>query len=363
MTNLVSIETHLKVSMSLLRTNEVIGAERSFWFDIGYREVKILHDDLDNSVNFSWNEGEKCVSIDVGIDIARLSYGSRCYFRCSCCRARCEEIHLLGGQGSCRSCLRGRISVKGPSQHDRRLERLSNYRDRLLGVDGRAPPRGSNRQRIVDALLADPATTRLFPELIGKLGAEKRARHRGARRALREQSPSRMAFIQALETGKSLEILPWVGKRRWSEAEEVPLSDGGAKLNIGIAEHHAAIDIRPICSALRARSDGLWAHSLIWPPQLDVPAMTIVAELTSKDTGHLLVATIDQSPPQMQRIRLEAWRSGPGRRWFMICGHTGARSMMLYFRNGVFASARHQRLVHASQRLAVQAPPTQDLLA
>lgn len=236
--------------------------------------------------------------------------GERYYFSCPRCQRSVETLHFFG-DWTCHLCINGRVSARGISAYERRVTKLHDLHDRLLGLDGRAPARGANRQRIANALRADKLTKEFFPDLRPLLNKEEdnqgRRDRRSAARLLRPGLSTADALaIDRAVTPPALPMEPrdssalYIGGAAGLIRAPIPVPT-----DVKILEHHPSLDIRVLAKHWKRHRAGEWAHGLRWRASANIPRMIVAATL-EEDDPHLLVVSEPQGEPRrLQKIQLQ----------------------------------------------------------
>jgi hypothetical protein len=353
----VRIEQHFKISAELLRRHGLFSPEEvACTFEFEHGRFFFSVDQSNTTLKICLPE-EVTASFVIPLNYAWLKKGCRHYLCCTRCYGNFNELHLVYDHWLCRRCSGGRISAKGPSPYERRVLRIERGRDRLLGLDGAGPARGRNRDKIAAALIADPLTARLHPDLMALLEAQAR------REISRKRKAAKLRHWPELTTAHALALgAPTAPPVMLAEAHDTGLIyiDGAwapevpsaADDGLGILEQHPSLDVRVLSRRWNQQRNVRWAHTLVWPEACGISEMLVVAELRAKSDPHLLVITQVRSMSKTtQKIGLcPVPAAGGGTRWFFICGLTGKRCELLSLRNEFFASPKAQRLVHQSQR-------------
>ncbi len=141
-----------------------------------------------------------------------------------------------------------------------------------------------------------------------------------------------------------------------TETEPLPRS-----VPIGFIDEAPALDIRVFSSRCDMTLPDLAGRWMRWPRESTGSAdhYLIFADLREAGAAllmaHGLGSNGDWFPPDVIQLSQTDNKGKP--RWYMHCPVLGTRCQILYYRNGRFASAKAQRLVHRSQR-AVPAKAT-----
>lgn len=135
---------------------------------------------------------------------------------------------------------------------------------------------------------------------------------------------------------------------------------GGAKVE---PLDRAALSSRALiklerCPALDARVlSRIWAGggasltTLVWPAGMeDATQFLLAADFSDASAPSVGLCRLSPGGPGFQSLTVEA--AGPYKpgNWVFRCPVLGTRHDVLFLRDGQFASAKAQRLVHASQR-------------
>lgn len=319
--------------------------------------MDILYHGDDNDISIStWEAGNVSDSM-IKLKNKQVEFGYRTYLCCPECHRSFEELHHVGGMWTCRMCAGGLIITSGPSKANRHYSKLAALRARLLGLDGKGPARGMNRQRIIGELQRTPFVDRLYSDLAPVFEAAIKKERGRRRRSLPRLRPG-LNTRDALAVGSRLTVLPALpapeSHTRLHLCGSATSESMLPPAQVGIIEHFPSLDIRLIAKAWQPDSEGRWAHTLVWRAGSG-GTMLLLADLDSRLGPHLRVAHEGSSGRVVQLIKLELRASGQGNRWYMLCPLTGRWCDLLSFRNGFFASPTAQRLVHQSQRLFAKA--------
>ena len=276
----------------------------------------------------------------IELEYSSARFGGRIRFICPRTGRICTKLHLYGDSFMSRRAHPG-ISVREGSPRQRRYEHVARLRDRLLGRDGKGPARGANRLRLIVRLLQSEIAFEVWPDLrrVALDSVETAMRRRGQPALGDRVGPN--ATAAAWEAGRTLtpgDDIHWL-----SNAVEQPsgLSEPRDK---GALEDHFGLDLNTLLTVSHARTDQLWAHTLVWQTDRETVELAVMVnwsqlEIQITDTSS---AILDPVP---QRIRLIRSHS----RYRFCCPISGKACDVLFLRDGRFASRTAQKLEYRSQ--------------
>ncbi len=335
------------VTIGMLRRAELFapGSSRRCGFAMADLTVVVLFIVEPNKLKFIWgtvdNHRSQIVDV-VGVD---TGVGTSLYFLCPEEHLRCAELVLTDEQflsWQAREKRGLRAAPQGAGRHPvlRKLERL-------LGRDGRGPARGRNRVKLLDAIELEPWVWLIDPQIAATLDKEfarlARERARPARSSRRATAPSPG---NGLADGVEVEITD--DQRDWARLLATAATTRRVRvrdLALAMVEDYPALSVDAMLAAgmlvpgaARARTFELaGAGACVVECHLERPGLAFAfINLAGDATGQII--GLDYN--------------GGCKRWTMLCPLSGARSRMLYLRDGVFGSRATNRLVHQSQRKA-----------
>ena len=234
--------------------------------------------------------------------------------------------------------------------------RAVSLSDRLLGRDGRGPPRGNNKAQIISELEILAGRVELDLETVVAIGVY---RDQVARfeKSVALKPPTTSTTAAAARIRREGYTAPAIIAASLSEAaDEARLAGvqaaGGIVLDrpIDFVDRYGVLSIRELTTLWPREAGGVWAQAFRWENQ-GSPKTYILADRVRRDRWFLLVRMYwDEEKRTTQVIEIEAGGQANPKR-YLRCPVTGRRVDQLYLRGGRFACADAQRLVHRSQRV------------
>lgn len=313
----------------------------------------IWHNEDDDSISIVWKAEERKQQT-VQLDRVHIGFGRRPYFVCPFTGARCLVLYFHIAFASAESL--------GLSRASRTAGRVVRWRAvanraeaRLTGSDGRPPARGRARSAAVRKLQKLGVTSSVAAAAISEVASAEVARLRRQHR--HHGGNGTYSTAAALQAGSKAQpsltsraIVAYLSSRLGE-----PATDAGSPVHdrVGLISDYPALDIRELEKTWLLDEDGHWGAVLAWPGGAEAPlTVYLMASFDILDRPALYLEADMAGQVLQQTIELERSRPGTPRRWFMRCPVTAVRKELLYFREGRFASAKAQRLVHPSQRAA-----------
>lgn len=352
-----------RIRIALLKREglfESRNSEKRLWsLGCGQQRFLIRADESRRELLVYW-QGETEGAQAVEIEWVQLRFGRRPYFVCPGTGERCLDLYLSRNILASREAHGLALASKRGSPGTRWRMRVERVSDHLLGRDGKPQARGSKRSRLVDEMRA-LSVGYLDKEVQNVVAAEEVRRRRARRRPYRSHRHagpmSTAAAFAYSESGVSFgSALAWMEPTLARAAAEGPTRPASEQEQrpVRILEEFAALDMRAL-NRIWPDQEKLWVAGLRWPAPAMCGAERIVFAVDVRNDASpiLLVRSVfSQAPPVEQVIELRPAHPGAPPRWFLVCPVTGQKCDILFLRDGYFASAKAQRLVHRSQRAA-----------
>ncbi len=303
-----------------------------------------------------WKDEGNLRSQIVQLTSISLPFGERPAFECPITSRACFDLCLYKERWASTVGHRLPVAIRSSNRLGRRQAKLEDVKNRLLGLEGTPKARGSNRRALVAAARKIPLALKMAPELypiVKAVDDEESLETARAHRSRRQDGP--FSTEAAIRRGASLGIHE---------------SDAQARTLLRLIPmrpveqlDHTVLRQRPLrrlegAATLNARVMGrLWDKTGAWMSVLAWPASAMegfkhweLATDFSDPAGQLLIRGAGLQRSSVQVIQtLPAGAYKPNNRVF-VCPVLGTRHDVLYLRDGLFASAKAQRLIHASQR-------------
>ena len=343
-------------------------ASTQIWpLELGTEKVVVIADRLRTRIELGPLSSKGSLQT-VRIERTKLRRGYRHFFRCPITGERCRRLYLIDGVFGGVAAFGGNRT--GPS--DRWLTKVYRLSDQLTGSGVSKRATGERRRRVAYELdritaagwfpsLAREGERALYEVLDGdnegdELEPQPRAKPRPPRS---DQRASGYSTAAALERGRNLhyrwaeddileELSESIETLGWGLPPARPWPTAFSQRPIAILEDHPALDVRVLTQAGLAVMDEIHAAVLQWPHG---PPVLLVADLREPDEAYLLLVHRFPNGETKEEVipLIPSWANHRAR-WYLRCPADGARRDLLFLRDGVFAGARAQRLVHRSQR-------------
>ena len=309
---------------------------------------------------FFWKDHDRDRDQLVTLTSVPRRFGAQVAFQCPISGKPCFELYYsrrgfasAGGLGILQASQRGSRIARGQAK-------LDGTTARLLGLEGFGRARGQNRERLIAKALEVPLATRIVPGLDTiaheqEQRARRRAQapHRSKRKTSAYSTEAALArgATEAPSTGRNTpqQLIAYIRTRAFQDSDPEAVRSRPPKL----LEQVAALDARELSRQWTGKPS--WQGVLMWPPEVMEGAekFVIVADLSDPETASVGLRGFG-SDGQARLHLLNVAPAGPNKptSWVFICPILGSRHDVLFLRDGLFASARAQRLVHASQRSA-----------
>lgn len=305
----------------------------------------------------AWKDEDQVQQERVSLSFNYLRFGERPVFLCPRTGENCYDLYLWRGRWASAEGHGLLHATRHGSRLDRRRAKLQSINARLEGLEGLPKARGATRARLVDRALTVPYATHLVGDLQSSCASEDRKRQKAAARRFRSTRKRGPCSTEAAAAGG--EAQPYRG---------VCSNDPRGMLAIIRGHRHqapdrAALSARPLLRledrpALDARVvSRTWATAkstlttLVWPMSMEgARQFVLAADFSDPSAPSVGLCRLSPDGPGFQSLTVEA--AGPYKpgNWVFVCPVLGTRHDMLFLRDGLFASAKAQRLVHASQR-------------
>jgi hypothetical protein len=310
-----------------------------------------------SSALIAWKDEDEFHQELVDHSINYLRFGERPVFICPLTGANCYDLYLYRGRWASAKGHGLLRATRHGSRHDRRRAKLESINARLQGLEGLPKARGINRARLVGRALTVPYATHLVADLADAAASEDRKRQKAAARRYRSTRKRGGCSTEAALAGGDAH--PYQG---------VCSNDPGGMLAIirGYRSgplDRAALAARPLrkledSAALDARVlSRIWTATqstlatLKWPGDMGGATLFVLAaDFRDRSAPSVGLCRLSPDGPGFQILAVEP--AGPYKpdNWVFLCPVLGTRHDVLFLRDGLFASAKAQRLIHASQR-------------
>lgn len=324
-------------------------------------DIKLLVESYppDDKIFITMIADDKAFINEISLGVTYLTGGKkRTSFICPITGAHCRKLYLSHVGFASRQGTPG-LNHSNSSPVQRHEQKLLRMRDRLLGLDGRGPARGRNRERLIDGLRKEPLIQLRWPELDEAFwnASQKQARteSRPLRSSHRSSHASTAAALKAGQPAAAVDLDPYLTLPSAALNNRLPLPSGYPRqLPVAILEGHPSLDIGVLGAFLRPLEFELCGHFLRWNDQAGnlLCEMLAIFDLRSPDQPLLSLQSPDGAHFHLQQL-IRLFPRASDRRWYMECPILGTRHDLLFLRDGDFASAKGNRLVHRSQRGAL----------
>lgn len=354
----ILLEGHPRIRLAHLRQFGVFGETGKEVIEITIaNRLFIFMRRTENLITVITSVQDRLIFRELDIVKVRVKFGFRWYFYCPWTGKRCVELHFIAGRFGSRESFGRRISAKNGSPTMRRYARMRRSADRLLGRDGRGPARGHNREKLIEYLRSQIGYESRDPVLNEQFRAhERRVRLQSLREIRNDQSNNPLSTQEALDCGSGMRDWPAYDQYRAKSGSEWLASGSSVAVprpqpSIARIENRATLDIRPIVRRFEPERRLVSGMQLGWPVEATGGArLMLFVDFRDPDHSCLTVRSEFEVgiPAAFQVIRLI--KAPLSRRWFMVCPVDGKHRDLLYFRDGIFASAAAHRLIYSSQR-------------
>ena len=289
---------------------------------------------------------------EIEIGVERRKDGPRRYFVCPAKGTRCRELHFYKGRFVSRRAVPG-LNPDKPSVTHRREVKLIRMRERLLGLDGKAPARGEVRDRILATFQQIPFVLIQWPDLKPLFEAQDQMRQRRRRRIARREyttdaQDTRLALWDGGRAGLKYNLVGYLSHSPSEYLETAaPQKDRFLNAPLERIDGRPSLDLRVLAKKWVIDDTATWSSPILWPSLWGL----LIVDFRDPAQPFLWLGSLQtpqgrQLPEQIIRLVPSAHKG----RWYMECPLSGRRCEILFFRDGVFASPKAARLVHGSQR-------------
>lgn len=353
------LEDYVELRVKDLNRRGIFEAEfeEVFVFRISGKEVRIRYLKARSVVILATMKNRKVVDQEFSVKRVQNNFGYKYYLLCNLTGKPVTTLYLSGDR------FRSRHSLQAPyasqaGQATRDQYEADALGRRMLGKDGRGPARGNNRDRLLQALLALEGRGALLEPDVQVVVAKQLARAaQPSRKPRTPRNEVSTAMAVRLRRRKgyhspSLIIGGMLDQIRWIRLRP-PAEPAGAVLDgpIRSIERYPRLSLQELTQLMPKDSVEIWAEALRWETDtLGQPLEVRIA--IDRQTGRrfaLVWSYLGDGERQEQVLEIAAGAQKNPRRYF-VCPVTGTRAETLYYRDGRFASAKAQRLIHSSQR-------------
>lgn len=355
----VLLEDHAELRAKDLNSRGIFeaGLGEIFVFRISSREVRIRYLDSQSVVLIATMTNRKVVDQAFPVKRVLNNFGYKYYFICDMTARPVTTLYLKDDRFRSRHYLGVPYTSQAGRIEKDQLETYTLVR-RLVGTDGRGPARGSNRDRVVQRLLTLESRGALL-ELDAQRAVQKHL-DRAVQPARKPRSPRdevstkkaamlrrrKGYFSPSLIIGGMLDDIRGIRVRP-------PAEPTGALLQGAIhsIDRYPCLSLPELAQMMPRDSQEIWAEALRWETKtLSEPLEALIAIDRRSSRRFALVRSFPRDGERHEQV-LEIVPGGQKNpKYYFVCPVTGARADTLYYRDGRFASAKAQRLIHASQR-------------
>ena len=303
-----------------------------------------------------WKDEWNLRSEVVQLTSVSLRFGERAAFECPLTRRACFALRLYKGRWASTAGHRLPVAIRSSNRLGRRQAKLERLKNRLLGLEGAPKARGNNRRALVAAARKMPLALQTAPELypISKTADDEESLQTArAYRSRRQEGP--FSTEAAIRRGAKLGVHESVTQAktllRLNPMQPVKQLDLTMlrQRPLRRLEFAAALDAR-ILGRLWDKA-GPWMTVLAWPAAaMEGFSYWELATDFSDPARHMLIRGVGLPRSNVQVLQTRPAGAYKPNNRVLVCPVLGTRHDILYLRDGLFASARAQRLIHASQR-------------
>lgn len=347
-----SVEAHPTISIELLRRSGALSPDEL--------KAQLYNDEGDWTLSI--NREMTSLKIElierfdehvwfVKLTSAPASFGVRYYFTCPITRSRVTKIHLINGRWGARRAFLGALS-KTPSRAHRQEEQIQKDYDRIVGRNGHPVARGAARRRILERLWHVPLILFRYPELEDIFRVEERRANlppATPKRTLRWSTEAALQAGKRLATSEARDLLN-------SAERDSAVSASHGVLNTATTpwlyvEGQPCLDVRALAKA-GLLAETVAGHKLVWkgPNDQTVSSAAVIVVQRSGEPRRILIEPIGSACANPVRHWVMLASAPHQKRTYLVCPRSGARSDILFLRDGVFGSAKASCLRHRSQR-------------
>ena len=328
-----------------------------FVFHISGKEVRIRYLD-EQKVVFVGTMTNRNV-VDQAFPVKRVlnNFGYKYFFICDRTLRPVTALYLD------RDRFRSRHSLQVPYASEAGRVQKDQYEAealgrRLIGKDGRGPARGANRDRVVKRLqalesrgaLIEPDALRAVQRHLDRPAAPVRKPRQLSREVSTKQAAAlrrrKGYYSPSLIIGGMLDEIRAVRVRPPAEPTRALLQ--GQILSI---DRYPCLSMPELTRMMPRGSEEIWAEAFRWETKtLGKPLEALIAVDRRAGRRFALVRSYLGDGERQEQVLEIAAGGQKNPKYYFVCPVTGARADTLYYRHGRFASAKAQRLIHASQR-------------
>ncbi len=319
-------------------------------------DVVIVSMDPSNAL-IAWKDEDEFHQELVDHSINYLRFGERPVFICPLTGANCYDLYLYRGRWASAKGHGLLHATRNGSRRDRRRAKLESINARLQGLEGLPKARGANRTRLVDRALTVPHATHLVADLAYAAASEDRKRQEAAAHRYRSTRKRGGCSTEAALAGGDAH--PYQGVYSNDPGGMLAIIRGCLSGPLDRAElverplrkleDAAALDARVLSRNWSAARSTL--TTLIWPEGMEgATQFVLAADFRDRSAPSVGLCRLSSEGLGFQILAVEPAGSYKPGNWVFLCPVLGTRHDVLFLRDGLFASAKAQRLIHASQR-------------
>jgi len=355
----VLLEDHTSLSAKALNARGVFEGKLldTFVFEVDGRQVHVKYFDTQSAIIVRIKVGRKF--LDQAFKVKRIlnNFGYKYYFLCNRTGKAVSTLYFDDDQFWSRHALQHPYTSRAGPEERANLE-AGKLGRRLIGTDGRGPARGQNRTRLarhlialshVGAILDRPVVLAINKQMGGGGAAQKHKPRRipdaiATRTAAKRRRKKGYVSPSIIISGM-LEEIRWTRKR-------IPASPAGYVLpaSIDFNDRYPCLSLRELTSLMPKAEGEIWAEALRW----DLPTVGALEAWIGVDRHpgrrFAVIRLWSGDADRVQQIVEIVQGAQKNPKKYFVCPVTGVKTEALYFREGRFASARAQRLIHRSQR-------------
>lgn len=356
----ILLEDHAPLSARALNERGVFDGELldTFVFEIGGRQVHIKYFDSQSALIIRVKIGRKF--LDQAFKVKRIfnNFGYKYYFLCNRTGKPVTTLYFDDDQFWSRHALQRPYTSRAGPVERAGLEAWKLGR-RLIGADGRGPARGENRDRIARRLIALGQFGAILDDpvilAINKQMSEGGASQKHRPRKIPDAIATRTAAKRLRKKGyvsPSIIISGMLEEIRWTR-KRFPAPPAGDVLpaSIDFNDRYPCLSLRELSSMMPPSEGEIWAEALRWDLPTVGPLEAWICVDRHPGRRFAMIRFWSRDAERVQQIAEIVLGAQQNPKKYFVCPVTGAKTEALCFRDGRFASARAQRLIHRSQRV------------
>lgn len=333
------------ISITMLRRAGLFDEGHRGWIGFSFTKVESIfaYSRERNALAVVTFDGDEIVQQYIVLTYRKLHFGKRRYFYCTIAQVRCNELVYADGEFASRVSWKMEPGVLHANQ--RRHEASRRRVQRLLGSESKGPARGQNRLHLLATIKPNPWLRVADEEQSDALVAMRTKVAVGRKRGV----DSWRAMAAVLGDGRRLSgplEYEWSADQRARFGTTIEPA-GPRELPRTFVEHVPFLAVGDLSRRKLLELGAISAATLPWSDKVH---LTIECHMLDPKRA-FFVARLRHTG-QAQTLRLLP--TGSQARWCFVCPFTGQYVTKIFFRDGLFASAAGNRLIHRSQRKADQ---------